>query len=190
MNDTQPSPPRWASALLRSMLKESDAESIPGDLLEEYREVRRPSLGQRRADTWYIKHVFSVFWRVAWPCLAAIVALRLLTFPLPGGWNPSLVPAPGVSVLDAVIFLGAGYYGSRRTGRLSTGILISAVTSLLGFTMFFISAAITRPALLLAPFASPFVFVIMTIMLAMAIGFGVASGIAGAAAGRWLPSSR
>ena len=190
MNDTQPSPPRWAYALLRSMLRPSDSESIPGDLLEEYREVRRPSLGQLRADAWYVTHVLSVLWRVVWPCVVAIAALRILSFALPPGWNPSLVPAPGTSVLDALVILWAGYYGSQRTGRVSTGIVISTVTSLLGFKMFFLYAAITRPSLLLAPFENPFIFVIMAVLLGIALGFGITAGIAGAAVGRWLPPSR
>ena len=150
MSDTQQSPPRWAQALLKSLLKPSDSESVPGDLLEEYRDVRRPSLGRLRADAWYVEQMFSVLWRVAWPCLVAIIAVRILSFPLPREWNPGLAPAPGLSLLDALVFVWAGYYGSQRTGRFSTGIVTSAVTSLLGFTMFLIAAAATRPSLLLA----------------------------------------
>jgi hypothetical protein len=172
------------------LLRPSDAESIPGDLLEEYREVRRPSLGRLHADAWYIKHVISVLWRVVWPCIVAIMALRILSFPLPRGWNPSLVPAPGTSVLDALIVVWAGYYGARRSGRLSTGIITSTATCLVGFTTFFVYAAITRPSLLIAPFGNPFIFVIMAVLLVIALGFGVAAGTAGAALGRWLPPSR
>jgi len=122
-----------------------------------------------------------------WPCLVAIVALRIVSFPLPGGWNPSLVRAPGVSLLDAAIFLWAGYYGSHRTGRLGTGIVAAAATSFLGFATFFVYAAITTPSLLLAPFEKPFIFVIVSILLVMALGFGIAAGTVGAMVGRWLP---
>src|SRR5215471_19330193 len=107
MTDKQLNPPRLAQALLRALLKSTDAESIPGDLLEEYREIRRPSLGPLRANAWYIKHVVSILWHVMWPWAVAIGVLRILSFPLPSGWNPSLVPAPGVSLLDALIFLFA-----------------------------------------------------------------------------------
>jgi len=95
-----------------------------------------------------------------------------------------------VSLLDAVVFLSAGYYGSQRTGRLSTGIVISSVTSLVGFVVFFLYAAITRPNLLLVPFEKPFIFVITSIFLAMALGFGVVAGTVGGAVGRWLPPTR
>ena len=185
MSDTQQSPPRWAQALLKSLLKPSDSESVPGDLLEEYRDVRRPSLGRLRADAWYVEQMFSVLWRVAWPCLVAIIAVRILSFPLPREWNPGLAPAPGLSLLDALVFVWAAYYGSQRTGRFSTGIVMSAVTSLLGFTTFFIYAAITMPSLLRAPFEKPFIFVIMAILLTMAFSFGIAAGTVGAAVGRW-----
>ena len=185
MSVTDRRPPRLAYALLKSLLRPSDSESIPGDLLEEYREVRCRSLGPLRADVWYMKQVLSVLWRVAWPCVVAIIALRIVSFPLPRGWNPSLVPAPGVSLLDALVFTWAGYYGSQRTGRFSTGIVMSAVTSLLGFTTFFIYAAITMPSLLRAPFEKPFIFVIMAILLTMAFSFGIAAGTVGAAVGRW-----
>ena len=185
MSDTQQSPPRWAQALLKSLLKPSDSESVPGDLLEEYRDVRRPSLGRLRADAWYVEQMFSVLWRVAWPCLVAIIAVRILSFPLPREWNPGLAPAPGLSLLDALVFVWAGYYGSQRTARFSTGIVMSAVTSLLGFATFFVYAAITMPSLLRAPFEKPFIFVIMAILLTMAFSFGIAAGTVGAAMGRW-----
>jgi hypothetical protein len=61
--------------------------------------------------------------------LALVVVKSVLTafmlFPLAGRWNPSLVPAPNVSLLDALFFLGAGYYGARRTGRVATGVVVS-----------------------------------------------------------------
>ena len=97
---------------------------------------------------------------------------------------------PGASVLDAAIFVWAGYYGSQRSGRLSTGIVTATVTSVIGFTTFFVYAAITRPTLLLAPFGNPFIFVIMTILLAIAVAIGIVAGMAGAVAGRWLPPNR
>ena len=189
MSVTDKRPPRVAYALLKSLLRPSDSESIPGDLLEEYREVRCPSLGPLRADVWYAKQVLSVLWRVAWPCVLAIIALRIVSFPLPRGWNPSLVPAPGVSLLDALVFLWTGYYGSERTGRFITGVVMAGVTSLAGFTTFFIYAAVTSPSLLLSPFERPFMFVIVATLLGLALGFGVAAGIVGAAVGRWLPPS-
>ncbi len=53
-------PPRWAESLLISLLRPRDQETIPGDLLEEYREDRLPPLGHARADFWYIRQVFII----------------------------------------------------------------------------------------------------------------------------------
>jgi len=184
MIDTHASPPRWAEALLGMVLRPVDRESIPGDLLEEYRETRRPSLGSFRTNVWYLKSVLSFWVRLLWPWTITIVALRILSFPLPGGWNPSLVEAPGVSALDAIIFLSAGYYGSQRTGRLATGVLIAGVTSVIGFTIVFIYAALMNRRLLMAPFEQPFIFVIIAVLLSIALGFAIVVGAAGAVVGR------
>src|SRR5262245_47054577 len=129
-------------------------------------------------------------WRVVWPSLAAIVVLRILTFPLPREWNPSLVQAPGVSLLDAVIFVWAGYDASRRMHRVSSGIVAAALTSSVGLSIFFVAAIIRSPSLLLVPFERPFVIAIVGILTVMAVGFGIAAGAVGSAVGRWLPSAR
>src|SRR5205085_11074385 len=99
---TELNPPYWAEWLLRAVLRPGDRESISGDLLEEYREVRRPALGVLRADAWYVKHVLSVFWRLLWPFAIAMIALHELTR-LVGLPNAALFQAPGVSAQDATL---------------------------------------------------------------------------------------
>ncbi len=191
MIDTHADPPRWAHALLRSVLRPSDVDAVPGDLIEEYRAAQRPSRGGFGADVWYVRQILSIVWRVVWPFLVATVALRLLSFPLPQAWNPSLIPAPGVSLLDAFIFVCAGAFGARRTGRLVGGIVLASMTSLVGFPMFFIEAAMRDPSLLRAPIEKPFIAVIVLALLVIAVGFATALGTLGAAGGRWLaPASR
>src|SRR4051812_17054740 len=101
-------PPLLAQALLHVVVRPRDADSIAGDLLEEYRVARRPALGALLANGWYIGQVLSVVGRLVWPFALALVAARsvlaaLMLFPLSGGWNPSLIPAPNVSLLDAVL---------------------------------------------------------------------------------------
>lgn len=187
MTNRRENPPRLAQALLRAFVRPCDAESIPGDLLEEYREVKRPSLGKSRADWWYIKHMLSVLWRVVWPSVAAMVALRVLTFPLPRGWNPSFVQAPGVSALDAMVLVCAGYYAAQRTNRVASGVLTSVLTSISSLIIFFTYALVRSPSLLLAPFEKPFIFVIIGIVMAIAVGFSIVVGSVGAAASRLLP---
>jgi hypothetical protein len=172
------------------LLRPADRESIAGDLLEEYREVRRPALGAVRADAWYIKHVVSVLWRLVWPFASAVIAVTALSFPLRWSWNHSIVQAPAVSVLDGLIYLLAGYYGSQRTALVRTGIITAGATSILAVTAFLAVAAIGRPSLLLAPFEKPFIFVIVLVLLLIAFGYGAVLGSIGGVIGRWLPPAR
>ncbi len=53
-------PPRWAEGLLEAMLTRRDRDTIPGDLLEEYREVILPARGRLRANLWYLRQVVSL----------------------------------------------------------------------------------------------------------------------------------
>ena len=105
MNNNDSNPPRWAEAVLRSLLRPSDRESIPGDLLEEYREVRQPALGTFRADAWYVKHVLSVLWLLIWPWTVAMAGLSVASLAvIRHPWNISVAPVPRVSLWDFVIF--------------------------------------------------------------------------------------
>ena len=190
MIDEQANPPRIAQWLLHVVLQPHDAESIAGDLLEEYRAARRPSLGRLRADAWYVRHVLSVVGRPVWPFALALVAVKsvlagFMLFPLAGPWIPSLVPAPNVSLLDAVFFLGAGYYGARRTGRLATGVVNAGVLSLIDFAMFAGYATLAFPTLFASIPEKPFILVIGCVFLAMAATFAVTLGTVGSAVGAW-----
>ena len=131
-----------------------------------------------------------MIWRLVWPFVVAAIGLRLLSFAFPRGWNATLVPAPGVSLIDAAILLLAGYYGAYRTGRVITGIVLAGAVSVLSFIAFLVSASIMMPSLLAAPFEKPFIFVILLTLLALGLAFGVVVGTVGAAFGRWLPPSK
>jgi len=92
-------------------------------------------------------------------------------------------------LLDAFIFLCAGYFGARRTGRLVSGIVTAGLTSLVSLPMFFLYAAMRDPSLLRAPFEQPFIAVIILTLFAIAVGFGTALGTLGATAGRFFAPS-
>ncbi len=205
MMNEEPGPSRRAEALLRSLLRPADRESISGDLLEEYRAVRRPTLGVRRAHIWYFRHVVSVLWHLIRPCALALVGVNLLRVLLgvvgPGAlgndpasfvglmarglWYGSVVPVPGVSALDALIYVWAGYHGFHRTRLVGTAVLAAGATSVVGSTMLFTTLAIGMPGLLLAPLSKPFVFVILATMLLIALGYGALMGAIGAFAAKW-----
>lgn len=186
MSNTDVGPPRWAEAMLRSLLRPSDRDSISGDLLEEYRAVEHPALGARRANAWYVTHVLSVLWHLIRPCALTLAGLSVLSLIVKGLWFGSLVQAPGVSFLDALIYVWAGYHASQRTRLITTGILIAGVTSVVGFTAFFLAAAIGNPGLVIVPFSKPFVFVILSVVLVIGLGYSVVLGAVGAVIGRWV----
>jgi hypothetical protein len=188
MTIDQASPPRLAQLLLHVALPARDADPVLGDLLEEYRAVRRPSRGRLGADAWYVKQVLSVAGRPIWPFAVALLIGRLTLaalklFPL-SGWNPSLLPAPNLSLLDGVLFLAAGYYGAYRTGRLATGIVNAGVLAAVDFAMFAMVATIMFPTLPAVVWQKPFIIVIGATFLMMALTFAVALGAIGAVAGR------
>lgn len=189
MTDEWANPPRIAQWLLRATVRSGDAESIAGDLLEEYRAVRRPSLGPLRADAWYWGHVLSVLGHLVWPFALTLVAAKtalaaLMLFPLAGAWNPSLVPAPNVSVMDAVFFIAAGYSGARRTGRLAAGVVNATALGLIDFAAFAVFATLQFPTLPAAIRGDPFILLIGSVYLTLAVAFAGAFGAAGAAIAR------
>ena len=125
-------PPVWAQGLLTWLVPLASEESIPGRLLEEYREVERPSRGQWRADLWYLRQVGGLLCRVAWMFAifnAAAVILRTIldTFAPPGSGPHAYQMRSSASTYSAVgIFLLAGIYAGYRTGRARGGVLAAA----------------------------------------------------------------
>ncbi len=190
-SSTPPAPPRWADALLRLSLRPSDRDSTSGDLLEEYREARHPSLGTVRANLWYVTQVASVVWRLARPSALALMALTIASLAVSGlvsnpyVWYGSLAPAPGLSLVHTLIYLWAGHHAFTRTRLVGSGSVAAGLTSLFGFIVLFTGAAVGSPGLLLAPFDQPFIFVILALLLLMALSYGALAGALGAAIGRW-----
>jgi hypothetical protein len=210
MKNTETNPPGWAEAILRCLLKPSDRDSTAGDLLEEYRAVRRPSLGAVRANVWYIAQVFSILWRLIRPgalVLAVQSVILALTVFRPGHhaphqsslaqptlvsaaisivWYGSIVGAPGISILDAAIYFLTGFHGVQRTRLIRTGVLLAAVTSVVGFLVLFIAAAMITPSLAVALFAQPSLLLILSVYLAVPLGYSAMVGLLAGIVGRWV----
>jgi hypothetical protein len=192
MEHTQ-NPPRLAEALLRSLLRPSDRESIPGDLIEEYRAVTRPALGAVRANIWYVKHVVSVLWRLTWPYALAMSGLMVLFLTLKDAREYDSWPYYVKTVINNgtvwacfAIYLCAGLLGSRRTRLVRTGAILAGAASILGLTAGFAFEVIHEGGteLLLAPLRMPFMFVILAMIWSPSIAFGIIGGIVGS---KWLP---
>jgi hypothetical protein len=116
-------PPQWAEAILRLLLGSDDAETVSGDLLEEYREAVRPTSGRLTANLWYVRQVAGFAWRATgfWGVLVGLTAPT--SFPVFTAWS---LPLPAVCLL-----LIASSRRAYRTRSVRTGVVIGCVNSLL-----------------------------------------------------------
>jgi hypothetical protein len=209
MTTNECTPPRWMDALLRALLRPADRDTISGDLLEEYRAVRRPALGAMRANAWYLTQVASILWRLIWPGAAVLAAQSVflaLTVFRPGHhaphsivdalppwlaagfnvvWYGSFIGAPGVSLLDAAIYFEAAYAAVQRTRLIKTGVLIAAATSVCAFATVFIAAAVVTPSLAVGLFVQPFLIVILSTYLLIPLTYAAGVGAVAGTLGCW-----
>ena len=135
-------PPRWAAALLSWLLPSDESETVAGDLIEEYRDAVLPALGRRQADVWLVRQVAGFVWRapVVWGLLVAgFISGRFLldTFAPPASYAQRSFFTTWSSI---VLYLLAGAWGARRTGRARTGTLVAVSAHAIGWS---VNAAIT-----------------------------------------------
>ena len=134
-------PPSWAQELLTWLVPLSSEESIPEDLLEEYREAVRPSRGQWRANLWYFEQVAGFWCRLAWMFVALNAAALILrtifdTFAPPGVAPHSYQLRSSLSTYAAVgTFLLAGCYAGYRMRRANSGTLAAFTASAVGHAL-------------------------------------------------------
>ena len=132
-----PQPPRWAEALVRSVIEPRHRESLSGDLLEEYRDTIVPSRGGG-ADRWYGARALGFLWRAAWPW-AALIATILVT----RGLVDALVPTqyvrgvihPRSHVMSGAlmaVWFASGFVGAWRFGRIRSGVLVALAGAIAG----------------------------------------------------------
>jgi hypothetical protein len=210
MKNTDADPPRWAEAILQCLLKPAYRESTAGDLLEEYRAARRPSLGAVRANTWYIVQVLSILWRLVRSAVLVMAAQSVFLastvfrpghhapHPSPLGlpalgsialsivWYGSFVGTPGVSIFDAAIYFLVAFGGVQRTRRIRTGVLLAAVTSGVAMVVLFVAAAFITPGLALAVVEQPMLLLILSVYVAVPLAYSALIGLLAGIVGLWM----
>jgi hypothetical protein len=72
-----PSPPRWADQFLTTLLGPSQAETVSGDLLEEYRDSIHSTRGRSAANFWFVTQVARFAWHAVWIWAVAFATLQL-----------------------------------------------------------------------------------------------------------------
>jgi hypothetical protein len=130
-------PPRWAEAVLRLLLRSDVAETVSGDLLEEYRETVHPARGRWRADLWYVAQVLRFMSGAPlWYGLlfAALLFGRELldTFAPPSNWYPRSAVTSWAAIALVVL---AGGWGGWRTSRVRSGTLVAIVAVVIGYAL-------------------------------------------------------
>lgn len=140
-------PPRWAESLLRLLLEPEHRDSVPGDLLEEYRESVIRERGSRRADVWYLLQVAGFLWRATWSWAVvfsgALLARTLYDWLMP---TTDFVVRSTVSTwLGVSTLFVASFWSAWRSRSVIAGLLTAVVTSQIAAVM-----SVTGAALLLA----------------------------------------
>jgi len=131
---TMPNPPVLPQALLHLLLPVERRESVVGDLLEEYRDSRVPSMGLFRANLWYWKQVFGFWLRDYWAFVVPVFGLFAFRDVLSVFRSPSGQPyfnvefLFGLVTMSPLVFLLTGAYGSWRTRRWAGGIVATLGT--------------------------------------------------------------
>ena len=133
VTDITTTPPVWAQHLLRAFLASRDVESVPGDLIEEYRDSVRPNRGRAEADRWYVRQVFGYVWRstAGWSMLFAMSFVVRTAI----DWHVPTVTFHTRSLVSTAVGIGtliiAGFWGAFRSGSGASGVLFGATTAAL-----------------------------------------------------------
>jgi hypothetical protein len=145
-------PPRWAEFALSLLLKAGDRESIPGDLLEQYREDVLPRTGWLRSQLWYGRQVASLFWHLlpsasfgaalGLALSAGVVGSNVILPLLPAAAAMAHGPQAAEAVAQTAIGVGilllwtvAGYRAWRRGGELLAAVRAGALAALVSMGM-------------------------------------------------------
>lgn len=188
-------PPRWAERLLEWLLDSEDRQTVPGDLLEEYRLHVLPARGEAAADAWYIRQVAGFQLRATWPWALAFSAAYIARVVMDCLAPPADFHArAAVSTTIAIaLLLGVGSRASWRTGSVAGGTLAAATTAVLASIVSVASVGVMLsirhdPSTLDALARSGGVdeaFALPVLLVVPATIIGVLGGVAAAGA-RWL----
>lgn len=141
-----PLPPEWAESLLRLVLAAKDRDSVPGDLLEEYRVSIVPARGAG-ANRWYLRQVGWYVLRAIAPwsaLIAAICVTRYLFDTLaPIQYTPGVIALRSAIMSWALIatFGACGAWHAWRSRQMHAGALAAFATAVLGGVLTLLATA-------------------------------------------------
>jgi hypothetical protein len=125
------------TGLLSLFLPPDEAETVGGDLIEEYQDSILPAIGKPRADRWLVRQVAGFVWRApaAWAILVAVCMagrFSLDTFAPPDDYHLRSFFTTWSAIL---IYLAAGAWAAHRTGRARSGTIVAVLSHLAGHAM-------------------------------------------------------
>ena len=128
---------KWTTEVLALFLPPDEAETVSGDLVEEYHDSILPAVGKAHADLWLARQVAGFVWRapLAWGLIvAACMSGRFAidTFAPPADYGPRSFVTTWAAIL---IYLSAAAWSSHRTGRISSGLLVAAAAHGIGWSL-------------------------------------------------------
>jgi hypothetical protein len=132
--------------LLHLLLPPDEAETVSGDLIEEYRETVYPSCGRWRADLWFVRQVSGFAWSgsLMWGMALALAFLTHPTVRL-GIWQPGGGPRPAwqpngqvleLVVIAITVSLLAGR-SAWRMGHVRSGMIVAVSIGATGSVVYF-----------------------------------------------------
>ena len=130
-------PPRWADAVLRSLLPPGQAETVSGDLLEAYRDSVFPSRGREEADRWFLRQVAGFAWRATWVWALLLAMLTVGRDALDWFVPPADFRFRSIITTYAAmaIFVACGGLAAYRTRSLRASALAGFTTGAIGGVM-------------------------------------------------------
>lgn len=182
-------PPAWAEAALTLVLARKDRDSVPGDLLEAYRDSIVPARGRAAANAWYVRQVAGFMWRATWlwafAFSAVFVARNAYDWLVPT--TDFHVRAEVTTYIAISTLLLTGFWAAWRSRSAIAGLLVTILASQIAAVF-----SVVGSSILLALLRSPKidaniagsggieeVYVLPFLMIVPATILGTVSGAAG-----------
>jgi hypothetical protein len=195
-------PPQWAQSLLPLVVSARDRESVPGDLLEEYRETQLPARGPAGADRWYTRQVLSFLWGATrWGGLALGLVFSVRTYiDVTAPTNDYRQRAMVTTYIAFSVLAVIGFRAAWRSGRVASGTVVAASASLLASGIAFlcpmvltlvlwnrVHSDVAASAALIEGYDVPVPIIFLAACVMGSLGGGIGKGLGRASSG-WRPS--
>jgi hypothetical protein len=130
-------PPSWADKILRILVGPDNAETVSGDLLEEYRDSVSSARGPQRADLWFVGQVAGYAWRAMGIWAVGLALLQLGRDMLDWAMPPLDYTMRSALTTYAVIslFIALGCWRAYTTRSLRASTLAAFMTGALAAAM-------------------------------------------------------